>query len=239
MGLAFMEVHLPNNSAMPKDVVLNGFVMGGVGHLPADIVTACSGPIQDFYNGSAGIAAYLSSSIDRTANACSVVSYVLDPNVATVDPVTPMGGPIKTDLFTLGAPLGAAALPQEVAMCLSYNASLTGLGAAEGGTGKHHKGGTHPAGRARGRLYLGPLMTGVVEAGPNGPMIAPGVRTIVTGAAKILADAVSAALEGLAWYVWSRVGHAVAPIIGGFMDDAFDTVRKRGIAATTRTLWTV
>ena len=39
------------------------------------------------------------------------------------------------------------------------------------------------------------------------------------------------------WVLWSRANNAMFNVVGGWVDNAFDTIRKRGNAPTARTTW--
>lgn len=108
-------------------------------------------------------------------------------------------------------------LPEEVAACLSFRANL------ESG---------QPPARRRGRIYLGPLSTDVMaDIG----------RSVLTGT---FMDDMLAAYEaawaeltdaGLSHSVWSPTDGVGRPVVSAWMDNAFDTQRRRGVRATVRT----
>lgn len=247
MTVILCAAHLPNTNGMPADQVVNTFVFGALGSTPGGLRDVCAPEVANFYTTpftapgftAQSIGAYLGSSVDRGADKCRVETYTLQSAADSLVPVTPIGSPIGTSTFTMPTALGTDELPREVAACLSYHGNLAGLAEDTPGGVTGPKGDTHPAARKRGRLYLGPLNHAMLGAGVNGPGVKPEFRSVVTQAARALALAVAAALEGLAWMVWSRVAHSISPILGGFMDDAFDTQRRRGISASTRTLWTL
>ena len=120
-----------------------------------------------------------------------------------------------------------APMPSEVAVCLSYRGSLIS--------------GTSPA-RRRGRIYLGPLSAGVAiqdGTGFNRPDLA--FRTDMLFAARGMAA--EALADGWSWVVRSGGGTTGAGAgIEGFVlieyvwvDDAWDTQRRRGANPTSRT----
>lgn len=112
------------------------------------------------------------------------------------------------------------ALPSEVALCLSYYANRNIVG-------------------RRGRIYIGPLTTGAVE--PSGIVPARPKATLMDLAGRAGAALAAGTGSVLKWCVLSRrLGVATwSPITDGWVDDSFDTQRRRGEAATTRDTWTV
>lgn len=117
------------------------------------------------------------------------------------------------------------ALPFEVATCLSF-----------------YGGRNLP--RRRGRIYLGPLTTACMESkagnGEPGPSLA--FRTAMLDGAEALGGAVrTAGGDGAgSWVVYSPTAAAAGgvsthAVSDAWVDDAFDTQRRRGDDPTTRT----
>lgn len=110
-------------------------------------------------------------------------------------------------------------LPSEVALCLSYHgAPVSGESQA----------------RRRGRIYLGPFTEAMNSA--EGRPGSGQMDTILGAAAELLAA--SQASTTWEWVVYSRVADATTPVVGGWVDDAWDTQRRRGVARTERRLFT-
>lgn len=111
-----------------------------------------------------------------------------------------------------GANLGSNALPSEVAICCSF------------------KGGNGP--RRRGRIYIGPL--GAAQTVTDG-VVRPSttVRQCIADAALDMASST----ENTNWVVASPTGADFVPVNSGWVDDAFDTMRSRGEAPTSRIEW--
>lgn len=129
--------------------------------------------------------------------------------------------PIYSDTFNLSADPSGDALPTEVALCISFQAEQVS------GT---------PQSRRRGRIYIGPLDTTATDA--NGRP-ADALRTAA-------ANAMENFIEGLEsdgsffMGVYSRVDEELhQPIEDGWVDNAFDTQRRRGLAATARTVFNI
>lgn len=128
--------------------------------------------------------------------------------------------PIITYTVSITAFAGTGApLPTEVAACLSFRSTIdTSL----------------PAARQRGRIFLGPLDGNCATVTANHVVVAPGVRAVMCAAGAYLRGFATA---GIDWVVWSHTALQAFPVTAGWADNAFDTQRRRGTAATTRTLW--
>jgi hypothetical protein len=138
--------------------------------------------------------------------------------------------------FHLGAgtftPQGGTALPGECAICMSYNGTaISGI----------------PAGRRRGRIFLGCLDADVITMETGEARIDSGITSIVATAGETLTNAgdesnfrwavFSPTLAGaLPWSAGDLLG-ATLQVETGHVDNAFDTIRSRGAAATDRTTW--
>lgn len=108
--------------------------------------------------------------------------------------------------------------PTEVAVCLSFKGLLdTSI----------------PAARQRGRIYLGPVHL-VGNMVGNRLVFPAGYRANVAASASWL-RAFSTA--GIDWCVWSHAELQAFPVVAGWVDNAFDTQRRRGTDATARTIW--
>lgn len=120
---------------------------------------------------------------------------------------------------TMGAgfiPTGGNPLPSEVAVCLSFQAAQVS------GT---------PQARRRGRIYLGPL--GASGLDTNGRPTSACRSAASAVGASILADSVSNG--GWSWVVWSPTTGTSSIVTNGWVDNAFDIQRRRGVAPTLRT----
>lgn len=124
------------------------------------------------------------------------------------------GGPYRTYEFTLTGTTGASA-PTEIAICLSY-ATVDDPDSSTP--------------RRRGRIYLGPLRTSAAN---------------VARPAQTLRDAVLALGQGIAqvgdgtestWVMYSQTDNSYHKIESIWVDDAWDTQRRRGLKPTARTV---
>lgn len=167
--------------------------------------------------------AYHSGELDRTSTGVRCDIYAIPDAPAN------LGSPVYTSDY---GPLGAAAdidnIPSEVACRLSMNADLTGV-AEEGPLD------TRPRARRRGGFYLGPFNQAAL-AGQNTVPARPAptmISSALAAADFYLHDA--AVADDWDPVVWSRTDWSVRPVVRYSMDDAFDTIRSRGPAQTTRT----
>jgi hypothetical protein len=134
----------------------------------------------------------------------------------------PPRAPIRTTIAPAIVP-GADSLPTEVALCLSYQGQrVSGL----------------PQSRRRGRVYIGPLsVSALVQATGLPNTAANGVIDTIAACGTFLAGATWSAL-GTVWGVYSPTDDQGVTVTDGWVDNAFDTQRRRGEKATTRQLWT-
>lgn len=112
------------------------------------------------------------------------------------------------------APSGAPC-PPEVALVMSFQ------GAAASGT---------PQARRRGRVYFGPLDASFIDSSgrPNATLL-----NLLDGFGTALLAA-SGSAGGWEWGVYSTVDAITVAVINGWVDDEFDTQRRRGRLATIR-----
>lgn len=127
--------------------------------------------------------------------------------------------PVLTRTWDLTSSVTGAPLPPEVSLCLSFQATKVS------GT---------PQARRRGRVYLPFLDTGTM--GTDGRP----TPTVVTNIASYGADllAASVASTDWEWIIYSRVAPGIASVADGWVDNEYDTQRRRGRAATSRTTFT-
>lgn len=214
---------------LPEDNVVNTFHFGTPGPFdPADL-TPLADLIEKFYddaptNGSHGITVTASAINNWMAN--GTIHATQRHHIKIYDLSDPMPRPPLLDrmsAYGAGAAPAGMPYPTEVSMCLSYKAAaIAGM----------------PPSRLRGRIYLGPLSTN------SGGLVADVMRPNTLTQASL----VNAALQlagttdalGLTWGVYSRTNGGVtpdanlAPIISFWCDNAFDTIRSRGPAPTSR-----
>ena len=215
MANALLVVRSPHDSGLPKDVTINTFSINTAAEPIEDVELELSELIEDFYkqaNTNHPIDWYLSNVL---TSAFQIVAY----DRADPEPRVP----IWTHNSTRSAswPGSSTPYPSEVAVTLSFQA------AAVSGV---------PQASRRGRIFLGPLNPGA--AAFTSGVARPAqifIDDLCVAAARLRADAITA---GFRWQVWSPKLGSGADVASGWVDNALDTQRRRGEAATTRTIFT-
>lgn len=114
---------------------------------------------------------------------------------------------------------GALSLPSEVAIVMSFQAvRLAGA----------------PQARRRGRIYLGPLTSNAYDTATGRPADLATTAIQAAGDALVTASKATGAWQ---WQVWSEVNGSGASVDNGWVDNAFDTQRRRGLRPTSRKLF--
>lgn len=219
-----VEVRFPYiGASLPRDVAINTFhFLGGDAGDPEDQTALIVSALPTFYE-SVGTGA--------TVPIVDFLSQVLSVEEDAVE----IWGSLSTDLtlpnggFTPKQQVGnftielvdTAALPNEVAVCMSLKDSTNTL----------------TPGRHRGRNFIGPL--NVAALGPNleNGMTTPDPDLIeaIQGAAQDLQAFVEASVEpSVSWCIYSRANEAYYRITNGWVDNEFDTQRRRQQRATLR-----
>jgi len=140
----------------------------------------------------------------------------------------PLGAPAATIFITHPATSNTVPLPSEVAICLTLEAHIVGI--PEQGPG-----GTRPASRRRNRKYLGPLDASVLFHDPTTyePEIPVGIRdSIAASYQNEMVNGMRAA--GWSPVCFSRSDWTTHPVERVWVDNAFDTQRRRGQDATVK-----
>lgn len=217
------QVILPAKSGIPKDNATMSFVFApdaaDATHA-AGIRDDLNSKFFNFATGGVKPSNFIGPSVDLAAGATTKF-YDLTGHLDG----SPHGSPFYLSSFPLEAGTPSGNLPNEVAVVLSFNSDLTGI--------LEESGATRPRARHRGRVYFGPLHGGVadVEAVTSRVKVQAGFRSCLAGAGAQLMTSAHR------WCVWSRALSNVFEVVGGHVDDAFDTQRRRGQAPTTRTLF--
>lgn len=212
MPIIRAQVIIPMLTNLPEDACVNTFHFNSTGgSLEGDLDTI-EQLVQDFYfatpTGEGGpIRAYWGAQVDEDDVRVRLF------NMASPEPRAPLR---DTDIGVEGAVSGTG-LPDEVALCLSFQApQVSGINQA----------------RRRGRIFFGPLgqnaLSGTV---PNNRPDA-GFRGRLLAAGKDLMD--NAAATSAPWVVFSQTDNVGYLVDNGWVDNAFDTQRRRGVAPTQR-----
>jgi hypothetical protein len=213
-------VQLPGTSGLARDNVVNTFHFwcsvldeGNLSHI-RDMLSR-------FYNttaagGSGGISAYLSTAISRGTPVLVKCYDLGDPVLHNAEGKVTQQRPLHQASFNLAsAGTGLGSLPSECAVTLSYYA------------GQNQK-------RYRGRIFLGPMDRSAQGAAEQGDSrVNASLQTLIQAKASELAA--DASFEGVRWGLFSTTDNVVRyPITGGWCDNAWDTIRKRGLKPTAR-----
>lgn len=225
MGNLHTTITLPPKSGLPEDEVVNTFNFTVPGPVTDFDMPAIEDAVMAFYN-------------DVHAPAVQSLGRQLGPQISrTTKPIFrhydvgavlaggPMGSPIRMAdaprFIEASAPSNGC--PGEVAVALSYAADFDAD--VEFGAG-----GSRPRSRDRGRIFIGPLYTAVLQDNGNG-------RVSVNSATMTAILQAGDYLRGhptVNWAVWSRAAAAMKTVSKVWVDDAFDTQRRRGQKAVIR-----
>lgn len=182
------------------------YFFGAVGSTRQDDVDEILARIEDFYQ-----------EIDSALFPGSVVGStgtLLQYDMSDPEPRTPIAGPDNIALTNSGN----SPYPSDIAICLSYHAA--------------YPSGANRA-RRRGRVYLGPVHSGVgVAVAGQGMRVAAGTVTSILNAVDRLT---TQQVTPLTWAVYSETDGVGYPIVECSVDNGFDTRRTRDNRATTRT----
>lgn len=216
-------VTINKRSDIPKDAVQNQFAFSFAGTPGESDFTTLTTYISSFYDECTGPSSSWLAACIATGTAAHDIEYF---DLTGHLDGSPHGVPIITQHFTITNSNTTFSLPNEVAVCLSFRAAY-GSDVEFGG------GGTRPRSSDRGRVFIGPLgdvslpATSTKEA-----RVWEDFREAVVAGAEVLIDA---AADDWTWCVWSRTDEALKPVVAGWVDDAFDTQRRRGVEPTERT----
>lgn len=211
------QIVLPGRTGIPEDQFVNTIYVSNNGPYDGpEHATQLAGVLGTAYATSGGsegmtLSNYMSPFIDRTQ--CTVRVY---------DMAAPSPRPPSIAGFQLSSPFAnVAALPEEVALCLSIY-------------------GANPrTPRRRGRLYLGPFNGGTLDVqsgsvSPSRPKT--DVLQVIRDWGNALEDGLAAA--GHQWFIKSEVPSTnYVQVVGGYCDDAWDTQRRRGVDPQSRWTW--
>lgn len=214
-GMPFIDVQaiIPYFTNVPEDVITNIWHFESGGPLDSALATTLTTRIETFYETVYGFPNAAANHVNWAA--ATTKSYDLSDPIPRVPIIKPMVINVTTPV--------ASNIPTEVACVMSYHAApVSGV----------------PQARLRGRIYLGGLGPVCVTAGTTStfPILGGGLR----GAIQTAAQALLAQNDGVAeWVQRSRASGLItsSTITGGWIDNTPDTQRRRGVKATTRTLW--
>lgn len=214
MALYRFDVIFDADNAMPADSIVNTWHFNNpAAGLPPSDFDNVRDMLEDFYNAvPAGSTISIASQMPGGLfqNTVRVRAYNLDDPLPRV--------PVYQSTFTATLSSSGDPMPTEVSLVLSISAApVSGV----------------PMARRRNRKYLGPFVEGA-----NGTDARPSLalRLTIARAARDLLDAAQASASW-GWRVYSpTTGDDFEPV-SGWVDNAWDTQRRRGLAATERTVW--
>jgi hypothetical protein len=205
------QVEIPNTSGLPEDSAVNNFsfTVDDAVWTRVDAATQLSSIIaNDFYG-----------SIASMMNALAKLSLLKIKWYDRGDAAPRLPFYTATGLGLSDA--AGSPLPNEVALVLSFHAAF------ESG---------HPPARYRGRVYMPFIDASEVNQrhGSGAP------SSTLTGALKTAGQTLlssTVGYTGIRWGVRSDMDDVTRPVVGGWVDDEFDTQRRRGTRPLSRFLW--
>lgn len=207
MPLFSIQLSQPHTSGLPKDVVVNTF------HVRTDVGDGAT-PLPDACD---AFEDFIQSLQTNRAAAMGLVLNTKAYNLGDAIPRIPVLE--RTRALTRNT----SSMPHEVALAVSFQgAKVSGLKQA----------------RRRGRIFLGPFADGANAAGrPSNSFLID-----VVAAADTLITRAKAATDW-DWVVYSPTNAAlpdndgISEVEDGWVDNAWDTIRARGVAPTARSLF--
>lgn len=214
MSVVRAQVVFPKLSGIAADASVNTLYFNTSATPDTTELDAIQDLLESFYGedtstGGTQIANYMSNLIN---DANIRVRYY---NMASPEPRVPL----REDLLAINVGTDDP-LPEEIALCLSFHAPFTS---------------GEPKARRRGRIFLGPLAKNIVgsTANANRPY-ADAIPVFTTAMERLRDDSAAAAVP---WCVWSQTDGAGFNVSAGWVDNAFDVQRRRGVAPTQRHVW--
>lgn len=211
MAIYRAQTTISMDTGIPADAVTNTmhFDLDIVNSAPSDIITNAQAALETFYAEAYGL--YYSPAVNPVG--LTTEWY----NLAD----TPPRVPASTRTWDLGTTNNnSLALPPEVALVASFQGpKLSGVNQA----------------RRRNRIFLGPLNGATLAAGTG----QAGVASQIVTAMENLSAASTSSVGDDSWtWVWySPTDSQGGNVTNGWCDNAFDTQRRRGLIATSRSTW--
>lgn len=227
MVALLVEAVLAHKSGLPKDSVVNSFCIAtpSVDYVDSEAGQAAQA-VQNFYTtvpapSTGKVSDYIGPTISRAALACQFKVYDLTGHLDG----SAHGSPKKIVTWTMPAGTSSSGLPSEVACAVSFHGGYVG-------DPEFTQSGARPRARDRGRVFIGPLINSAGQEMGLEQSSRPTstFRILLKDAANVLMNDVTGA-----WSVWSRKNATIIPVVGGWVDDSYDTVRRRGEKALGRT----
>jgi hypothetical protein len=204
------QFQIPHDSGLPEDVTINTFHFN-VGTVGTAAYNSINTNLSRFYS----VAGTTSgAAVDDFLSAVIAGTYNLDLYLMT-DPEP--RSPVATYSGTLTPGTGKA-LPSEVALVASFQGTPT--------SGQIQA-------RRRGRVYIGPLDADAADSAGTRPAQQL-IDTLTEVSERLMTECTASAIP---WIVYSPTGSLFTAVTNGWVDNSFDTQRRRGEAATARYTW--
>lgn len=205
------QVIFQGQSGLPRDRFVNSWAFEGTGASISDTELATVRTrLVEFYTSPVGAGTPLTGFMSRAVKQAVLIRlYRLSQ--------TPPRTPIETQ-HTFNISQTGTALPNEVAVVLSFYNTVN-------------------VKRRRGRIFFGPLaaMAGVFDT--DDVKVEASLRTALSGAANRLAAYGNDPTLGPHWSILSQRDAQLKLVTDGWIDNTFDTQRRRGVRSNLRTSW--
>ncbi len=210
-------------TGLPEDDIVNTFHFEKATVVTADYATA-AGHVKAFFDTTTAPGLRM---LQHTAD--QLTDHTLQLKVFNLDDTIPRQ-PVHDSTYTYASTFydTAEALPEEVAVTLSFQ------GTPESGVNQARK---------RGRVFIGPLTIAATNQSAEGRVFLSSTKAtqMVEQMKKLRDDSIS---SGVRWVVYSPTNDGLAldpavPVTSGWVDNAFDTQRRRGSNSTARVTFTV
>ena len=207
-----VDIRIPSFTNIPADTIVNTWHFDNTA-FPVSDWDNVRDMLRDFYDaqsvGTFSITQFMTE--ESVQSEWSIAGYNLDDP----EPRAPL---YESSFEVTGLNESAVPLPREVALVLSMQAEpVSGV----------------PQARRRNRKYLGPFG---INALANDGRPSPNLRNVIAYSARDLLNAAQASASW-GWRLYSPTTSQTMEPHDGWVDDAWDTQRRRGWDLTSRTLW--
>lgn len=202
-------VRMQGPSGLPEDQRVNTWYFRNDQEVPniPNLIDAIAAVLDAFYGATNGAAG---GSIANLMSGLVTSAEYIVYDLGASGKRYPIGSPRAA---TWTPPATTQSLPGEVSSVLSYYA------------------GQGP--RKRGRLYLGPF---IQTANSGGAALSEPSSDLQTRMVESALNVLNTT-ENVTWAQVSPTAGEATPVIGGWVDNAWDTQRSRGVAPTSRATW--
>jgi hypothetical protein len=222
------EVVMPSTTGLTQDETINSWVFEADWPTDVGATVDIGTALEEFYVGVGSVPSdriryYIGASRLRGANTTDIRIYEITGHLDG----SPHGSPIGDYRFNLGVGFSSGELPLEVAGALSFHGDYTGI--------PERAGAIRPRARLRGRVFLGPLdFVAASVAVPSRPSTTF-LNAVAAKFTTLRATTPTIGTGPAMLRVWSRASAVVSPVVAGYIDDAWDTQERRGLAPSART----